>query len=205
MDLINMDLNHYVWALVHSKEPEDVQYGIDNLESVLGDYVDEGEECVHLYMLAVGYFRKGDYKKSKGFVDSCLMIEPEWEEPKILKKFVECRLKKGRWGDWHCCTSCCCDSYSCCSCWPMEKQATISQPDVKRATYVGFKGLNLFPTRVMRRPRFGALNRIFLILKTCTSLCRLVIHATYNTIIKKDRANYTFRPLCLYQIATDSL
>ncbi|KAJ0702949.1 putative mitochondria fission 1 protein [Helianthus annuus] len=95
MDLKNMDLDHYVSALVHSKEPEDVQYGIDNLESVLGDYVDEGEECEHLYMLAVGYFRKGDYKKSKGFVDSCLMIEPEWEEPKILKKFVECRLKKG--------------------------------------------------------------------------------------------------------------
>ncbi|KAJ0520429.1 hypothetical protein HanIR_Chr10g0459271 [Helianthus annuus] len=37
----------------------------------------------------------------------------------------------------------------------------------------------------MRRPRCGALNRIFLSLITCTLLFRLLIHATYNMMSKK--------------------
>ncbi|MFS8014135.1 hypothetical protein Hanom_Chr15g01341061 [Helianthus anomalus] len=36
----------------------------------------------------------------------------------------------------------------------------------------------------MRRPRCGALNRVFLRLIACTPLCRLVMHATYSTISK---------------------
>ncbi|MFS7945743.1 hypothetical protein Hanom_Chr06g00527761 [Helianthus anomalus] len=35
----------------------------------------------------------------------------------------------------------------------------------------------------MCRPRCGALNRVFL--RLITSLCRLVIHVTYNTLSKK--------------------
>ncbi|KAK1411025.1 hypothetical protein QVD17_37569 [Tagetes erecta] len=88
----NMHLLWYKSALVHSKEPKDVQCGINMLEGLLDD---DSQKDVHLYLLAVGYFRKGDYEKSKAFVDHCLMISAEWEEPIILKKLVERRLKKG--------------------------------------------------------------------------------------------------------------
>ncbi|KAJ6409085.1 hypothetical protein OIU84_008724 [Salix udensis] len=47
-----------------------------------------------LYLLAVGYYRSGDYSRSRELVEDCLKIEPEWRQAQSLKKAIEDRIKK---------------------------------------------------------------------------------------------------------------
>ncbi|CAK7340204.1 unnamed protein product [Dovyalis caffra] len=63
------------WALVHSKQPEDVQRGIAMLE-------------------AVGYYRSGDYARSRHLVDQCLEMAPDWRQALALRKTLEDRIAK---------------------------------------------------------------------------------------------------------------
>ncbi|KAH6765929.1 Tetratricopeptide repeat superfamily protein [Perilla frutescens var. hirtella] len=82
------------WALVHSKRPEDVQRGIDMLEaSVTGSNTSQ-QIREKLYLLAVGYFRNGDYSRSRQLVDRCLQMVPDWRQALTLKKAIEDKITK---------------------------------------------------------------------------------------------------------------
>ncbi|KAI4308167.1 hypothetical protein L6164_031269 [Bauhinia variegata] len=82
------------WALVHSKRPEDVQRGIAMLEASLPGTSDLIQQREKLYLLAVGYYRSGDYSRSRDLVDRCLMIAPDWRQAVTLKKTIEERITK---------------------------------------------------------------------------------------------------------------
>nr|KAJ0203638.1 hypothetical protein LSAT_V11C500254590 [Lactuca sativa] len=83
------------WALVHSKRPEDVQRGIAMLEGSLASSTSSPLEMREkMYLLAVGYYRSGDYSRSRHLVDRCLEIAPEWRQAISLKKSIEDRIKK---------------------------------------------------------------------------------------------------------------
>ncbi|KAK9939512.1 hypothetical protein M0R45_016207 [Rubus argutus] len=47
-----------------------------------------------VYLLAVGYYRSGDYSKSRELVEQCLMIAPAWRQALSLKKMNEDRIKE---------------------------------------------------------------------------------------------------------------
>ncbi|KAK1439544.1 hypothetical protein QVD17_05364 [Tagetes erecta] len=82
------------WALVHSRRPEDVQRGIAMLEGSLSSTSDPLQVREKMYLLAVGYYRSGDYPRSRGLVDRCLEIAPDWRQAINLKKSIEDHIKK---------------------------------------------------------------------------------------------------------------
>ncbi|MQM04482.1 hypothetical protein Taro_037283 [Colocasia esculenta] len=82
------------WALVHSRQPEDVQRGIAMLEASLTSAGSPLEKREKLYLLAVGYYRSGDYQRSRQLIEHCLEIQPEWRQALTLKKAVEDRITK---------------------------------------------------------------------------------------------------------------
>ncbi|VVB05958.1 unnamed protein product [Arabis nemorensis] len=83
------------WALVHSHQTEDVQRGIAMLEASLGKTTaapfDDREK---IYLLAVGYYRSGDYSKSRQLVDRCIEMQADWRQALALKKTIEDKIKK---------------------------------------------------------------------------------------------------------------
>ncbi|XWS52582.1 hypothetical protein CRYUN_Cryun11dG0083300 [Craigia yunnanensis] len=82
------------WALVHSRRADDVQRGIAMLEASLASTTSPLKKREKLYLLAVGYFRSGDYPRSRELVEQCLMIEPDWRQAQSLKKAIEDRITK---------------------------------------------------------------------------------------------------------------
>ncbi|OIS96483.1 mitochondrial fission 1 protein A [Nicotiana tabacum] len=82
------------WALVHSKRPEDVQRGIAMLEASLGGSSSPLQMREKLYLLAVGYYRSGDYPRSRQLVDRSLEIAPDWRQALTLKKTIEEKITK---------------------------------------------------------------------------------------------------------------
>ncbi|CAL9175764.1 unnamed protein product [Musa hybrid cultivar] len=84
----NESLMRLSWALVHSRHPEDVNRGIAMLEGVYTSYgqlyflpdfaasLDNSASPLQsrekLYLLAVGYYRNGDYPRSRQLLDRCL-------------------------------------------------------------------------------------------------------------------------------------
>ncbi|MFS7913784.1 putative mitochondria fission 1 protein [Helianthus anomalus] len=82
------------WALVHSKRPEDVQRGIAMLEGSLPSTSNPLQMREKMYLLAVGYYRSGDYSRSRQLVDRCLEIVPDWRQAITLKKSTEDHIKK---------------------------------------------------------------------------------------------------------------
>ncbi|KAK4272461.1 hypothetical protein QN277_021018 [Acacia crassicarpa] len=82
------------WALVHSRQPEDVQRGIAMLETSLGYDTSPLHQRERLYLLAVGYYRSSDYSKCRMLLDQCLEIAPDWRQAVSLKKIVEDRIAK---------------------------------------------------------------------------------------------------------------
>ncbi|KDP43668.1 hypothetical protein JCGZ_24126 [Jatropha curcas] len=82
------------WALVHSRQPEDVQRGIAMLESSLDSTGSPLKLREKLYLLAVGYYRSSDYTKSRKLVEECLRAEPEWRQAHYLKKAIEGQIRK---------------------------------------------------------------------------------------------------------------
>ncbi|EOA24840.1 hypothetical protein CARUB_v10018130mg [Capsella rubella] len=73
-DLQKECLMRLSWALVHSRQTEDVQRGIDMLEASLENSAAPLEEREKLYLLAVGCYRIGDYSKSRQLVDRCIEV-----------------------------------------------------------------------------------------------------------------------------------
>ncbi|XP_010505916.1 PREDICTED: mitochondrial fission 1 protein A-like [Camelina sativa] len=82
------------WALVHSRQAEDIQRGIDMLEASLATSSPPLEDREKLYLLAVGYFRTGDYSKSRHLVERCIQIQPDWRQALVLKKTIEDKIAK---------------------------------------------------------------------------------------------------------------
>ncbi|XP_073147234.1 mitochondrial fission 1 protein A-like [Henckelia pumila] len=82
------------WALVHGRQPEDVQRGIAMLEASLTNTNSPLQKREKLYLLAVGYYRSGDYSRSRQLLDQCLEIAPDWRQALSLKKTVEDRITK---------------------------------------------------------------------------------------------------------------
>ncbi|KAM5584708.1 mitochondrial fission 1 protein A-like [Rosa sericea] len=83
------------WSLVHSRHPEDVLRGIAMLEASVSDASSSPLQLREtIYLLAVGYYRSGDYSKSRELVEQCLMIAPAWRQALTLKKMNEDRIKR---------------------------------------------------------------------------------------------------------------
>ncbi|CBI30091.3 unnamed protein product, partial [Vitis vinifera] len=81
------------WALVHSRQAEDIQRGIAMLEASLASSSSPLQKREKLYLLAVGYYRSGEYGKSRQLVVSPL-IAPDFRQVLTLKKTVEDRIAK---------------------------------------------------------------------------------------------------------------
>ncbi|CAO2822314.1 unnamed protein product [Amaranthus hypochondriacus] len=83
------------WALVHSRRPEDVQRGIAMVEASLAKTSTSPlEKREKIYLLAVGYYRSGDFSRSRQLVEQCLEIAPDWRQALTLKKHVEDRIAR---------------------------------------------------------------------------------------------------------------
>ncbi|CAL5420726.1 unnamed protein product [Camellia sinensis] len=96
----------FSWALVHSKQPEDVQRGIAMLEdpcqklnnsSLADSLANSGsplQKREKLYLLAVGCYRSGEYRRSRQLAEQCLEIAPDWMQALTLKKTVDDQITK---------------------------------------------------------------------------------------------------------------
>ncbi|XP_071720654.1 mitochondrial fission 1 protein A-like [Rutidosis leptorrhynchoides] len=82
------------WALVHSRQPDDVQRGIAMLEASMVNTNSPLQKREKLYLLGVGYYRSGDFSKSRMFLEQCLQIAPDWRQALSLKKAIEERITK---------------------------------------------------------------------------------------------------------------
>ncbi|EEC72165.1 hypothetical protein OsI_05208 [Oryza sativa Indica Group] len=83
------------WALVHSRNTDDVNRGIAMLQASLGGSKSPLEAREKLYLLAVGHYRNGDYPRSRQLLEHCLEIQPGWGQALSLKKTVEDKIAKG--------------------------------------------------------------------------------------------------------------
>ncbi|XP_028060269.1 mitochondrial fission 1 protein A-like, partial [Camellia sinensis] len=82
------------WALVHSKQPEDMQHGIAMLEASLANSGSPLQKREKLYLLAVGYYRSGEYRRSRQLAEQCLEIAPDWMQALTLKKTLDDQITK---------------------------------------------------------------------------------------------------------------
>ncbi|KAM7259238.1 hypothetical protein ACFE04_014979 [Oxalis oulophora] len=82
------------WALVHSREPADVQRGIGMLDASLANASSPLQKREKIYLLAVGFYRSGDYSRSRQLLDQCLEVQPDWRQALTLKKTVEDKIAK---------------------------------------------------------------------------------------------------------------
>ncbi|XP_010453307.1 PREDICTED: mitochondrial fission 1 protein B [Camelina sativa] len=82
------------WALVHSKMPGDIQRGVAMIEASVVNDTSAMKLREKLYLLAVGYYRSGDYSRSRDCIERCLEVEPESGQAQTLKKAIEDRIVK---------------------------------------------------------------------------------------------------------------
>ncbi|GMQ04733.1 hypothetical protein CsSME_00050058 [Camellia sinensis var. sinensis] len=82
------------WALVHSKQPEDMQHGIAMLEASLANSGSPLQKREKLYLLAIGYYRSGEYRRSRQLAEQCLEIAPDWMQALTLKKTLDDQITK---------------------------------------------------------------------------------------------------------------
>ncbi|XP_066367090.1 mitochondrial fission 1 protein A-like [Miscanthus floridulus] len=90
----NSSLMRLSWALVHSKQTDDVNRGISMLQASLDNSGSPLETKEKMYLLAVGLYRIGDYSKSRQLADRCLEIQPDWRQAMSLKKAIEDKIAK---------------------------------------------------------------------------------------------------------------
>ncbi|RLN30569.1 mitochondrial fission 1 protein A isoform X2 [Panicum miliaceum] len=93
-DQRNDSLMRLSWALVHSRQTDDVNRGISMLEASLDNSGSPLQTREKLYLLAVGHYRNGDYSKSRQLVERCLQIQPDWRQAISLKKAIEDKIAK---------------------------------------------------------------------------------------------------------------
>ncbi|KAJ4882955.1 Mitochondrial fission 1 protein B [Raphanus sativus] len=82
------------WALVHSKVPADIQRGIAMLEGSVVSDTSPMTLREKLYLLAIGYYRSGDFSRSRDYIERCLEVEPEWRQAQTLRTAIEDRIVK---------------------------------------------------------------------------------------------------------------
>ncbi|CAN6847556.1 unnamed protein product [Brassica oleracea var. botrytis] len=82
------------WALVHSKTPADIQRGISMLEASVVSDTSPMNLREKLYLVALGYYRSGDFSRSRECIERCLEVEPEWGQAQTLKTAIEDRIVK---------------------------------------------------------------------------------------------------------------
>ncbi|CAH8281841.1 unnamed protein product [Eruca vesicaria subsp. sativa] len=82
------------WALVHSETPADIQRGIAMLEGSVVSDTSPMKLKENLYLLAIGYYRSGDFSRSRECIERCLEVEPEWRQAQMLKTAIEDRIVK---------------------------------------------------------------------------------------------------------------
>ncbi|XP_066379783.1 mitochondrial fission 1 protein A-like isoform X1 [Miscanthus floridulus] len=90
----NASLMRLSWALVHSRQTDDVNRGISMLQASLDNSGSPLETKEKMYLLAVGLYRIGDYSKSRQLADRCLEIQPDWRQAMSLKKAIEDKIAK---------------------------------------------------------------------------------------------------------------
>ncbi|PHU05916.1 Mitochondrial fission 1 protein B [Capsicum chinense] len=90
----NESIMRLSWALVHSKQPQDVQRGIAMLQASLANSSSPLQQREKLYLLAVGFYRSGEHSRSRELTDQCLEIAPDWRQALSLKKAIEDRITK---------------------------------------------------------------------------------------------------------------
>ncbi|KAK9289933.1 hypothetical protein L1049_008095 [Liquidambar formosana] len=93
-ELKSESLMRLSWALVHSRQAEDIQRGIAMLEASLHNTGTPLQKREKLYLLAVGFYRSGEYSRSRQLLERCLEIAPDWRQALSLKKTVEDRIAK---------------------------------------------------------------------------------------------------------------
>ncbi|KAF8085565.1 hypothetical protein N665_0663s0012 [Sinapis alba] len=84
----------FSWALVHSRQAEDIHRGIAMLEASLASSSPPLQDREKLYLLAVGYYRTGDYSRSRQLVERCLEVQPDWRQALALKQSIEDKIAK---------------------------------------------------------------------------------------------------------------
>ncbi|KAI4348625.1 hypothetical protein L6164_009329 [Bauhinia variegata] len=90
----NESIMRLSWALVHSRQPDDVQRGIAMLQSSLSNSSSPLHQREKLYLLAVGYYRSNEYSRCRQLLDQCLEIAPDWRQALFLKQTVEDKIAK---------------------------------------------------------------------------------------------------------------
>ncbi|TVT99270.1 hypothetical protein EJB05_55369 [Eragrostis curvula] len=90
----NDSLMRLSWALVHSRQPEDVNRGIGMLQASLDKSNNPVQIREKLYLLAVGHYRTGDYTRSRQLLERCLEIQPDWRQALTLQNIVEDKTKR---------------------------------------------------------------------------------------------------------------
>ncbi|XP_010273221.1 PREDICTED: mitochondrial fission 1 protein A-like [Nelumbo nucifera] len=93
-EAMNESIMRLSWALVHSRQPEDVQRGIAMLEASLSSTSSPLQRREKIYLLAVGHYRSGDCSRSRQLVERCLEIAPDWRQALTLKKVIEDKIAK---------------------------------------------------------------------------------------------------------------
>ncbi|CAL4939458.1 unnamed protein product [Urochloa decumbens] len=90
----NDSLMRLSWALVHSRQPEDVNRGIGMLQVSLDRPSSPLQTREKLYLLAVGHYRTGDYTRSRQLSERCLEIQPDWRQALTLQRLVEEKTRR---------------------------------------------------------------------------------------------------------------
>nr|XP_043633094.1 mitochondrial fission 1 protein A-like isoform X2 [Erigeron canadensis] len=82
-------------ALVHSEQPEDVFCAMTMLQGLLLSASNNPKKRRKaLYLLAIGYYKRGNYLKCRDLVYDCLEIAPCWLKALNLKLLSEDRINK---------------------------------------------------------------------------------------------------------------
>ncbi|MCL7036725.1 hypothetical protein MKW94_011740 [Papaver nudicaule] len=85
-------------AFVHSKDMKDVKEGIQTLQDVHKGVVSPLQLRETLYLLAVGYYRDGDYTSSLSYLDLCLEIAPHFNQALTHEEKIRIGSLVSHWG-----------------------------------------------------------------------------------------------------------
>ncbi|XP_028058351.1 mitochondrial fission 1 protein A-like [Camellia sinensis] len=71
-----------------------MQHGIAMLEASLANSGSPLQKREKLYLLVVGYYRSGEYRRSRQLAEQCLEIAPDWMQALTLKKTLDDQITK---------------------------------------------------------------------------------------------------------------
>ncbi|KAM0026487.1 putative mitochondria fission 1 protein [Helianthus debilis subsp. tardiflorus] len=83
------------WALVHPRQPEDVNRGIAMLEASIVSTNSPLQKREKIYLLDVGYYQNSDFSRSRMLLEQCLEVFfLDWRQALTLKHAIEDRVTK---------------------------------------------------------------------------------------------------------------